>query len=291
VKGDDLEFAGCAAYEFWRHVVQHAGAEFKFSFNCVWFPGIRGHIEDYLTTHPTKHHDEVNQFAGKVCEQLGHLYNGQGADCPCCNCGWFAPWSDSVLDSRDAGQQLLFAYLEKPLRHDQPQLFCAFDQKYYFVGTAQKVELEWAQNYMNLVVKPVDKKKFTELCAQPLQQAKHELEVDLKMAQHAKNDLEENLRQVQDQQKVMKLEREDMRKRLIEIEELTMNAAHMEALLQTNLAEIHMRKSPNENRGRYCGRLLCAAWCVLLISSTSLPRPAIAITLISAAATFARKTS
>jgi hypothetical protein len=74
---------------------------------------------------------------------------------PCGHCAWFTPWKEMVLNCHADGQTLKFSYLEFPMQEDQPTFYCAATGERYWVGYAQSVELEWAQNRMGLAVEPI----------------------------------------------------------------------------------------------------------------------------------------
>lgn len=156
--------------------MNHIGQEehVKGSFNCVWMPSIEGHISHHLGKDKSGEHEV--RFKEAVCEKLRNMYNcDEGL--PCGNCGWFAYWSASVNKSYHKKQELYFAYLEQPLYENQPQFLCTWDNKYYYVGKAQKVELEWAQDMMLMEVKPI---KPTEIPMRlrKIKQLKEEIDVE-----------------------------------------------------------------------------------------------------------------
>ena len=78
-----------------------------------------------------------------------------------------------MLKCHNDGQSLKFAYLDHPTCRDQPRypwnfaipvldllvchlrFLCKYTDKHYYVGFAQKVELDWIQDVLGLVVKPI----------------------------------------------------------------------------------------------------------------------------------------
>ena len=86
------------------------------------------------------------------------------------HCGhWTEAWCASTLACAQDRQELCFAYLDLPTYEDQPRFECTAEgyEGMYYVGRAQKVELEWAQNKMGLAVKPIKRMEMvTEKVAQ-----------------------------------------------------------------------------------------------------------------------------
>merc|ERR1712232_465185 len=125
----------------------------------------------------------IERFRKKVCSKLAKLYDGKDPCAPCCNCAWFAYWADGVLRSADDAQVFYFAYHEIPLYPGQEQFFCKSDGQSYYVGKAQKVELEWMQDDMMFRVKPINQTVFRTLLPEGLMRRKADLVEKLRALQ------------------------------------------------------------------------------------------------------------
>jgi hypothetical protein len=80
-----------------------------------------------------------------------------GTGCEHGGCAWFDPWATNVLNASAAGHDLRFSYIDIALHKGQPEFICTakgYEGKYY-VGPEQLVELEWAQNRIGLVMRPL----------------------------------------------------------------------------------------------------------------------------------------
>jgi hypothetical protein len=142
-----------------------AGAA-MFSFCCVWTPGLTGHCTDPQPDSARDTHSAAcvdQQQAESVCRALSGTYQAPG-ESPCGGCAWFTSWACNVTRCHEDSQILCFAYLEH-LDCDSEFVFhcnSSYTQRghgeegrYYCVGAAQKVELEWAQNQMGYELMPV----------------------------------------------------------------------------------------------------------------------------------------
>ena len=83
----------------------------------------------------------------------------------------------------------MFSYLELPLREDQPVFTCKAPGHFgmYFVGAAQKVELEWAQDDMAMVVEPIT---VHDVQHSDLEHRKEQLKLELEEAKLERMELE-----------------------------------------------------------------------------------------------------
>jgi hypothetical protein len=142
-EGAKLAIISCPGgdlYEFWTSAIVEK-ALLPWSFSCVWLPELKGHVS-------------FQQIG--VCADLAVAYQAFKADPPCCNCKWFQYWAANVQRCHADGQELRFACLDElngegsklVEGETQPQFWCESDEKWYNVGRAQKVELEWVQNTM-----------------------------------------------------------------------------------------------------------------------------------------------
>jgi hypothetical protein len=168
--GGELQVVGVSEYDWWckavvgqkalaRQAVGPSLVETNYNFTCVWTEGLLGHC--------TRAHDCPSDKCPKeapwFCRQLGASYETPPPLPPCGNCAWVEPWTRNVMACAMDGQELRFGYLLHPLDvEEQPEFKCTASgyEGYYYVGKGQKVELEWAQNKMGLVVKPIESKNM-----------------------------------------------------------------------------------------------------------------------------------
>jgi hypothetical protein len=159
VDGSNLKFAELSEYDWWYHAVAKTkmkcmrGTRKRFSFACVFLPGMTGHCTDVDKCKGGKR-VPCAQF---MCHELGKAYDCSPPAPRCGSCAWTEPWCANVMLCAADGQELCFAYLDVPTFLGQPQFECTapgYEGKYY-VGVAQKVELDWAQNQMGYFVKPI----------------------------------------------------------------------------------------------------------------------------------------
>ena len=189
VQGGDIHFHGVSAYEYWNTVVDTANRVIasskgggktiearqiahmtEYSFACVWVPGVEGCCGKMQAPEgvsaqawqqiATKYEAKYSDAAKLVHEKLiaGYSRARPTPDpTPCDNCHWFDFWAANVVRCHEAGQKLRFSYLDEPLYAQQPQFRCTAvgHEGLYYVGIAQKIELEWAQDQMCLVVTPI----------------------------------------------------------------------------------------------------------------------------------------
>eukprot|EP00935_MAST-01C_sp_MAST-1C-sp1_P000372 g372.t1 len=187
--GRELRFAGVPLYEYWRDLVDHvADFGFNYSFACVWpVVGARRHSVEWErplnvaagagAVAAAADADEDADAAGiwaeddredgfdvhcrhaGICQKLGEWYNRPAPAPRCDYCQWFDTWAENVEKCAEDGQELFFAYLETPLSSDQPKFRCTAvgHEGEYYVGGAQKVELEYLQDERGLEVKPIRK--------------------------------------------------------------------------------------------------------------------------------------
>jgi hypothetical protein len=164
--GGELELAGVSEYDWWCKAVAHQATlsieavgpspvETHHSFTCVWTEGLEGHCTRAHDCPSDKSPKEAQWF----CRELRAIYDMPPPLPSCGHCAWVDPWTRGVMASAMDGQELRFGYLLHPLdEEEQPVFKCTargYEGKYY-VGKGQKVELEWAQNKMGLVVKPME---------------------------------------------------------------------------------------------------------------------------------------
>jgi hypothetical protein len=178
--GSQLQFKGISEYDFMYNAVAKAQctdawvasgmAQDLFSFTCVWEAdpnGSNGHCTDVSkvaqraarspSIAPGSCCGYRLQHAKWLCEQLAVGYAEEKLQPECGGCMWLVSWAQNVERCAADGQELRFAFLELPGYKAQPQFECTAEgcEGMYFVGIAQKIELEWAQDKMGLVVKPM----------------------------------------------------------------------------------------------------------------------------------------
>lgn len=174
IDGLFLEFGGHSEYEYWSRVALTADTllsrkshgslkpnfhehTLEYSFACVWVPDVKGHCGTLpaIETLPPGMLGQYKATVGSVCKKLAEGYASEGKGC--CNCKWVDAWGYNVMRCHLANQKLLFAYLKEKLYNDQPQFQCKAKghEGLYYVGIAQKVELEWAQDQMGFTVRPI----------------------------------------------------------------------------------------------------------------------------------------
>jgi hypothetical protein len=143
--GSEMRYAGVSEYAFWIAAIsiRQAVAFVKlprFSFACVWIPGIKGCCD-----------------AREVHEALAACYKGVPPLQPCCECRWFDKWIANVRKCRNDKQVLRFAFLPKPTYAAQPKFECTAEgyEGDYWVGMAQKIELEYVQNTLGWPITPI----------------------------------------------------------------------------------------------------------------------------------------
>ena len=157
-----LQYSGDAEYEYWNEAVNKTHyLDDDHSFACVWVPGVQGHCHvcssfgDWLRDCNTfcvparpyisqQHWTRYQSSLSWIHDQLTVGYAHKNPTPECDNCGWFDPWAINVIRCYEDGQALRFAYLDDALYDQQPQFYCTSPgyEGYYYVGIAQKVELE-----------------------------------------------------------------------------------------------------------------------------------------------------
>ena len=170
-----LEFGGHSEYSYWNRVALTADKflshdslkpnfhehTHEYSFACVWVPDVKGHCGTLpaIETLPPGMLGQYKATVGSVCNKLaeGYAWKTPKPVPACDNCKWFDAWGYNVMRCHLAKQELLFAYLKEKLYNDQPQFECKAKghEGPYYVGVAQKVELEWAQDQMGFTVRPI----------------------------------------------------------------------------------------------------------------------------------------
>jgi hypothetical protein len=147
IKGRELWYAGVSEYAFWIAAIsiRQAAAFVKllprFSFACVWIPGIKGCCA-----------------AREVHDALAACYKGVKPLPPCCQCKWFDTWLVNVRRCYKDNQELRFAFLPTPTYAAQPKFECTAEgyEGDYWVGMAQKIELEYVQNTLGWPIIPIE---------------------------------------------------------------------------------------------------------------------------------------
>ena len=174
-----------SAYDYWHTVVVQSNALIdcfpptdenqgpfadhatNYSFACVWVPGIEGccgQLKRPLNFPPdvwsklmSKYGKKYKKTTKAVHEKLITGYKHKNPNPPCDSCRWFDFWAVNVMRCDMAGQELLFSFLDEPLYPEQPRFRCTAKghEGVYYVGIAQQIELEWAQDMMGFVVRPI----------------------------------------------------------------------------------------------------------------------------------------
>jgi hypothetical protein len=155
--GSKAEEATLNEYDWWWNAIENRRnvRKLDYAFTCVWLDDQKGHCTDAGSCKS----GVVPHDADWLCRHLAAAYNCAAPAPACGNCSWMDPWSTAVMHCESDDQDLRFAFLEQPVSPTQPEFECTakgFEGKYY-VGSGQKIELEWAQNRRGLVVKPITK--------------------------------------------------------------------------------------------------------------------------------------
>jgi hypothetical protein len=160
--GSELRYAGVSMYDYWRDLMDHVRSfGFDYSFACLWDEQGKAEEneqkEEEEAEAAEKEEKQHHCSNPTVCKKLGEHYKKQAPALACDGCGWFDAWAANVEKCIADGQNLFFAYLEEPLSNVQPQFQCTAPgyEGLYYVGGAQKVELEWLQNERGQLVSPL----------------------------------------------------------------------------------------------------------------------------------------